>query len=176
MGAMNMRITGIRAGMAAATVVAAAGVIVAVAVMPGSAQSGSPAAAVRDKPRPVPSITVPAGVPTNVPATATPPTLTLEVATSARYGPILVTTAGITVYRPVGKVTNEKGYSPLLAPTGQQLRLPILVPGKLSTVVLPGGKRQLTFNGAPLYLYAGDHHQGDTNGTNMHWRVTVTDP
>ena len=33
------------------------------------------------------------------------------------------------------------------------------------------GSQQLTFDGSPLYLFSGDHVQGDTNGVALHWRV-----
>jgi hypothetical protein len=173
---MKMRINGLRAGIAAAAfVTAAAGAIVAAVLLPGSAQGGAPLQPLAHTPTPVPSITLPSGVPTTVPPTATPPPLTLEVATSGRYGPILVTLAGLTVYRPIGNVTHHQvGFSPVLVVKGAQLRLPILVTGKLGTVPLSGGQLQLTFNGAPLYSYSGDHVQGDTNGVGPHWRVIQT--
>lgn len=171
-----MKFNGLRAGIAAAVVAAAAGVIVTVAVVPGAALPGSPVQATRHTPTPVPSVTVPTGVPTNVPPTAQPPALTLEVVTNGRYGPILATPAGITVYRSIGNVTSQQGFNPLLAVPGQQLRLPILVSGRLGTFTLPDGKQQITFNGARLYLYSGDHSQGDTNGAGAHWRVIVTAP
>ena len=34
----------------------------------------------------------------------------------------------------------------------------------VSTIPRPGGARQLTYNGHPLYLYAGDQKPGDVNG------------
>jgi predicted lipoprotein with Yx(FWY)xxD motif len=37
----------------------------------------------------------------------------------------------------------------------------------LSTVTRPGGSRQLTYNGHPLYYYVGDKHAGDARGQGL---------
>ena len=100
-----------------------------------------------------------------------PPNPTLEVAHSIRYGAILVTPAGMTVYRPVGSDVGDPRYHPLLAASHQPLRLPIFVGGRLSTVPGPHGGRQVTYDSWPLYVYAGDHAQGDTNGATGGWQV-----
>jgi predicted lipoprotein with Yx(FWY)xxD motif len=36
---------------------------------------------------------------------------------------------------------------------------------------MPDGTQQIAFDGWPLYLYAGDHAPGDTNGVNLSWQV-----
>jgi predicted lipoprotein with Yx(FWY)xxD motif len=38
---------------------------------------------------------------------------------------------------------------------------------KLGTIAAAGGKRQATYNGHPLYLYAGDQKAGDTTGQGL---------
>jgi predicted lipoprotein with Yx(FWY)xxD motif len=38
---------------------------------------------------------------------------------------------------------------------------------KLGTIAAAGGKRQVTYNGHPLYLYAGDQKAGDTTGQGL---------
>jgi predicted lipoprotein with Yx(FWY)xxD motif len=164
--------------LAAVITAAVAAAIIATALLPGAARGGAQSASGMHGtvPSPVPSTTVPAGVPTNVPPNATPPALTLEVATSGRYGPVLVTPAGITVYRPVGGCACDPGYHALLAPSGQALRLPVLVSGRIGVVTRSNGSHQVTFDGSSLYAFSGDHIQGDTNGTGLHWRVIRVNP
>jgi predicted lipoprotein with Yx(FWY)xxD motif len=57
--------------------------------------------------------------------------------------------------------------SPVLAPAGVRL------PGPLGTITRPGGVKQVTLNGYPLYRYAGDKASGqDTgNGIGGAWHV-----
>ena len=159
-----------------AVAVMAAGTIIAAVFVPGVARgvAGAPAQTAGTVPSPVPSIAVPAGVPTDVPANAAPPALTVEVATSGRDGPILVTPTGLSLYRPAGGCACDPGYQPLLAAPGQPLRLPVLLPGHLGTVTRPDGTQQVTFNSWPLYVFSGDHVRGDTNGVALHWRVIPT--
>ena len=38
---------------------------------------------------------------------------------------------------------------------------------KLATIAGPGGKREITYNGWPLYYYAGDSKPGDTTGQGL---------
>jgi hypothetical protein len=174
-GVISVRIKGTQ-GLSWAITALAAGAVIAAALVPGTARDAAavPARAAGTMPAPVPAIAVPAGVPTNVPANAAPPELTLEVATSGRYGPILVTPAGLSVYRPAGGCACDPGYQPLLSTSGNTLRLPVLLPGSIATVARPDGTRQVTFNGSPLYVFSGDHVLGDTNGVAQNWRVIPT--
>jgi predicted lipoprotein with Yx(FWY)xxD motif len=52
-------------------------------------------------------------------------------------------------------------------PTGMTL------PGPLGTIKLAGGKKQVTVNGYPIYLYSGDHSPGQANGNGVggKWHV-----
>jgi predicted lipoprotein with Yx(FWY)xxD motif len=41
------------------------------------------------------------------------------------------------------------------------------VPGKLGTIARSDGATQATYDGHPLYTYAGDTHPGQANGNNL---------
>jgi predicted lipoprotein with Yx(FWY)xxD motif len=108
--------------------------------------------------------------------------LTVEVATSGTFGPVLVDSNGMTLYRD----TAERGgtvactgscarvYRPLAPRPG--LRQPPLLRGHLGTLTRPDGTVQVTYDGWPLYSCSGDHAPGDTNGTGGHWQVIKTTP
>jgi predicted lipoprotein with Yx(FWY)xxD motif len=121
--------------------------------------------------RPTTASTLPSGVPSNVPPGSTPPPLTVEVGTSPVYGLVLVTPAGMTLYRQSGTCNCGGRYRPLLTQPGHQLRLPPLLHGQLGSVTRPDGTLQVTFDRYPLYLYSGDLTSGDANGVNLAWQV-----
>ena len=115
--------------------------------------------------------TLPSGVPGNVPAGSTPPPLTVEVATSPMYGVVLVTPAGMTLYRQSGTCACDGQYQPLLTQSGQPQRLPPLLHGQLGSVPRPDGTLQVTFAHWPLFLYTGDLAPADPTGVNLAWQV-----
>lgn len=52
------------------------------------------------------------------------------------------------------------------------------VPGTFGVITRTDGKRQLTYDGAPLYTFVGDHKAGDLNGQGLvasggYWWVVV---
>lgn len=51
------------------------------------------------------------------------------------------------------------------------------VTGKVGTINAPGGQKQLTLDGLPLYTYAGDQAAGDVNGQGLQgiWWVVSPD-
>jgi predicted lipoprotein with Yx(FWY)xxD motif len=106
------------------------------------------------------------------PATPTPPLPTVELVTSNNFSEVLTDSAGMTVYRQIAACsTCAAQYHPLLLAAGQQLHKPPLLPGRLGTVRLADGSLQLTYNGARLFTYSGDHLPGDTNGVSLSWNV-----
>jgi predicted lipoprotein with Yx(FWY)xxD motif len=118
------------------------------------------------------------------PASAAPPTtgaaptttaapVGLNMASSAKLGAILTDAAGMTLYRN----THESGgtiactggctsaWPPLLVTPGSSLPAAGAgVTGKIASIARPDGGTQVTFNGAPLYHFSGDHQAGDTTG------------
>lgn len=58
-------------------------------------------------------------------------------------------------------------WTPLTVPAGQQPTGPAAVMGELGTMHRPGGGRQVTLNGAPLYTFSFDHSAGQLNGDNQ---------
>jgi predicted lipoprotein with Yx(FWY)xxD motif len=121
--------------------------------------------------QPATASTLPSGVRTDVPAGSAPPSLTVDVGTSPVYGVVLVTPAGMTLYRQSGICDCDGQYQPLLIQPGQPLRLPPLLHGQLGSMARPDGTLQVTFDHWPLYLYTGDQAPGDANGVNLAWQV-----
>jgi predicted lipoprotein with Yx(FWY)xxD motif len=98
------------------------------------------------------------------------------VLTSNNYSEVLTDSAGMTLYRQIAACSAcTAQYHPLLIANGQQLHLPPLLPGHLGTVRLPDGSLQLTYNGARLFSYSGDHFPGDTSGVSLSWNVVQPD-
>jgi predicted lipoprotein with Yx(FWY)xxD motif len=166
------RLTG-RQRVAVAAVQAVAGTGIAVAVV--TSASGGGVSTVRWVAANA-AYVVPAAGPGRAVPPPSPPALTVEVATSPAFGPVLVDPSGMTLYRQVGKsdCTGSCQYRPLLTHSGQPLQLPPLVHGRLGTTTLANGSLQVTFDGWPLYRYAGDHATGDTNGVAAQWQVIKT--
>lgn len=101
----------------------------------------------------------------------------VKVRTTAKFGRILVTTRGVTLYiyeldtrnhsNCVGFCLHE--WPPLVVPSGVK-------PGGLGVSGLgainrPGGIRQVTYEGMPLYLYVFDDYPGQITGVGNSWNV-----
>jgi predicted lipoprotein with Yx(FWY)xxD motif len=50
------------------------------------------------------------------------------------------------------------------------------VSGAIATITRDDGKKQVTYNGAPLYYFAGDQKAGDTNGQGLNAKWFVAAP
>ena len=97
-------------------------------------------------------------------------TPTVSGAAVGKLGTVLVDGAGRTLYRltqeTAGKIACTGGCATVWPPVlkGASLTLAKGVPGKLATIQRPDKKLQVTYNGIPLYRYAGDTKKGTANG------------
>ena len=100
-------------------------------------------------------------------------------ADKAKVGSVIVDAQGRTLYR----FTAEAGGLPVCTGACVGTWLPALttsasgLPDHVGTVKRPdGGKLQLTYNGHPLYRYAGDQSKADANGEGVagQWYVLKT--
>jgi predicted lipoprotein with Yx(FWY)xxD motif len=86
-------------------------------------------------------------------------------------GTILTTSSGFTLYeftRDHGanscvKIATCSGSWPALQTTARPVAGPGVHSSMLSTTALPGGKKQVTYAGHPLYLYDGDTGPAETS-------------
>ena len=114
-------------------------------------------------------------------STAASQTSALKVIRTGAAGTVLASSRGLTLYyytkdKP-GSGRSEctgscaKAWPPLAAP----VRAPagVRLPGPLGVITRPGGLRQVTINGYPIYLYAGDKAPGEAagNGIANAWHV-----
>ncbi len=95
------------------------------------------------------------------------------VASVGSHGHVLVDRSGRTLYRytpdGTGKSTCTGGcasvWPPVTVPSGTAVTGPSAIgTGVLGTIPGPGGTRQVTFKGMPLYTYTGDTAAGQANG------------
>src|SRR5271154_5819309 len=100
----------------------------------------------------------------------------VKTAQNAKYGPLLVSTSGLTLYH----LTSEKNGAIKCRGACAKLWPPVLVKGgskptagagltaaKLGTIKRPGGQIQATYNGLPLYRYAPDKKSGQVLGEDV---------
>jgi predicted lipoprotein with Yx(FWY)xxD motif len=74
------------------------------------------------------------------------------------FSPDTATTSACTSQGCVG------AWPPFVVPAGAQLVAASGVTGTLGTITRPDGSHQVTYNGHPLYYFAGDTAAGDTSG------------
>ena len=93
---------------------------------------------------------------------------------STPLGRILVDARGRSLYLFEADKPNQSNCSgaclsawPALTSDGMPAGGTGTVAAKLGTIAAAGGKRQVTYNGHPLYLYAGDQKAGDTTGQGL---------
>jgi predicted lipoprotein with Yx(FWY)xxD motif len=98
-------------------------------------------------------------------------TATLELG-ETNLGKVLVTSSGFTVFDFTKDKKNKDncvaimgcaGVWPPLEVSGMPTAGPGINPKKLGTIALPGGGKQVTYYGHPLYGYSGDSKPGETS-------------
>jgi predicted lipoprotein with Yx(FWY)xxD motif len=97
---------------------------------------------------------------------------TLQVATNPALGKILVNNAGRTLYAFKNDSPGQsnctggcaKIWPPLTISKNAKPTAGTGVGGLLGVIQRADGSYQVTYNGAPLYLYSGDTHPGQANG------------
>jgi predicted lipoprotein with Yx(FWY)xxD motif len=101
----------------------------------------------------------------------------VKIRTTSRYGNILVTRRGMTIYLYQLDTKNHSNcvgfclhmWPPLTVPHGLEPIGPD-VPS-LGVINRPGGIRQVTYEGMPLYLYVLDDYPGQITGVGDSWNV-----
>jgi predicted lipoprotein with Yx(FWY)xxD motif len=104
-------------------------------------------------------------------AAATKPSTVIKTARNKTWGKILVLGNGDTVYRLTADRRDKSVctgactsiWLPVTLAKGQRKPIGKGVKG-LGTFVRPGGARQVTFDGEPLYRFVGDRKPGQANG------------
>jgi predicted lipoprotein with Yx(FWY)xxD motif len=106
---------------------------------------------------------------------------TIQIANNPKLGKILVNHAGFTLYvfknDSPGQSTCSGGcakvWPPLTIAKDAHPTAGAGVKGLLGVIQRSDGSYQVTYNGAPLYLYAGDTKAGETNGQGLNnlWYV-----
>jgi predicted lipoprotein with Yx(FWY)xxD motif len=107
-------------------------------------------------------------------------TVALKTETT-RAGMVLADNHGLTLYyysadkRGSGKSVCTGGCATAWPPLAAPVKAPadVRLPGPLGIITRPGGVRQVTINGFPIYLYAGDKAPGQETGNGMagSWHV-----
>ena len=100
---------------------------------------------------------------------------------STRAGMVLASSRGLTLYyygedkRGSGKSVCTGGCATAWPPLAAPVKAPagVRLPGKLGVITRPGGIKQVTLNGYPLYFYADDKAPGQAkgNGVEGEWHV-----
>jgi predicted lipoprotein with Yx(FWY)xxD motif len=113
--------------------------------------------------------------PAAAPPAAAGPTIaktTVQVLTNSSAGQYLADPYGMTLYTrtadPPGASSCAGSCSVIwiaLQPPSGSMTLPSNATGTLGVINRDDGTQQVTYNGAPLYLYTGDLQPGDVNGT-----------
>lgn len=106
----------------------------------------------------------------------------IVVARSPELGAFLTDRAGMTLYRFANDGPNQSTCEgecaanwPAFSPDGEPA-LALGLPGTLATIVGADGGEQVTYDGMPLYYFAGDEAPGDVNGQGVNDVWSVVEP
>jgi predicted lipoprotein with Yx(FWY)xxD motif len=122
---------------------------------------------------------------TTVPVAHTTGVVTVASAKVGALGTVLVDQRGMTLYRFTPDGTTKTtctgacaaAWPPLTVPSGSRLSAGAGVPrSALGTIVRPGGGRQVTFKGLPLYRFSGDTTAGQAKGQGVAGTWFVVSP
>jgi predicted lipoprotein with Yx(FWY)xxD motif len=112
----------------------------------------------------------------NSSATPSPSSAAKLQAQTSSLGKILTDGSGRTLYlfeKDTGPKSNCSGACAANWPPFTAASKPAVSGGALSAEITlvkrPGGQRQVTYNGHPLYYYAGDKSPGDVNGQGLNF-------
>lgn len=102
---------------------------------------------------------------------ASPKTSDTVIASHSGSGGTFLTDSGRSVYLWAADSMNKSNCSgacagawPPVMATGKLTASSGVKPSDLGTIARPGGGKQVTYNGHPLYFFAGDSGPGQTNG------------
>jgi predicted lipoprotein with Yx(FWY)xxD motif len=104
--------------------------------------------------------------------TTAAPGLAIATAAVTGVGTVLVDTGGHTLYRFTPDAAGQTActgacatnWPPTVLPPGEQVQPAASLSGKFATMARPDGSTQVTYNGWPLYAFAGDSAAGTANG------------
>ncbi|HZP89556.1 MAG TPA: hypothetical protein VFC04_01010 [Actinomycetota bacterium] len=112
-----------------------------------------------------------------------PAAMTIGTQQVKGVGTVLDTAEGLTLYHNTqetgGKIvctgSCASAWPPVLV-SGSLPAVPKGVSGSFGTIARPDGSKQLTFDGQPLYTYAGDSGPGQANGQGLEgiWYAVTT--
>lgn len=131
-------------------------------------------------------ITAPSASSAATPTPAAQGGYSLQVSNNPSLGNILVNDQGMTLYtfkKDTAGVSNCNGgcatlWPPLTVANGATPTAAPGITGKLGVITRSDGSQQVTYNGMPLYTYAGDKKAGDTTGQGFGnlWYVVPANP